>query len=204
MGNTLRSLKWPFKHVYYWCVCKYINYKWKTKKYQPICRPQWTLKLIQCNLRWNWEEVYVTNFHRMQNEKKTRAHFPWLRFGDVWISQRNTQCFLNTCDPDVLEKATSPVIWSLSLVNGQSDQLPGQVGNTWDAAYSEIFSPGSHPKVLPIRSTHWNTLIIRFKSTRFRVRSKVLLLAHFLNHCLYSELTVHRTHWSPQFVVSEN
>lgn len=103
-----------FKHVYYLRVWKCINYKWKTEeKHQPICRPQWMLKLIQCNLRLllflgiGKRFMLLVFIECKMKKKKTRALFPWLDLVVCGLAKGTIQRFLNSCDPDVLEKASS-------------------------------------------------------------------------------------------------
>lgn len=40
-------------------------------------------------------------------KKKTRALFPWLDLVVCGLAKGTIQRFLNSCDPDVLEKASS-------------------------------------------------------------------------------------------------
>lgn len=66
--------------------------------------------------------------------------------------------------------------WPVHLISSQARLETLGMLQVYACAYREVFSPGSYPKVLSIKCyfTYWNTLIIKFKSTKFRVRSKVL------------------------------
>lgn len=70
------------------------------------------LKLIQGNLRWFFHRIgkrfmLLVFIEYEMKKKKTKALFAWLDLVVCGLAKGTLQHFLNSCDPDVLEKSSS-------------------------------------------------------------------------------------------------